>query len=164
MCEGQPAGVVRSLLPPCGYWGLNSGGQTWLQVPLPAQPSCLVLFKRFLRSTGDGDCCCSRCHRPWPFCSLILRQHLCGMLYPHFLFLLLFMLTFQRWGSLLETAPCLLCPRHTLCSPESFSFYSRWQLVMSCLMDAYSMTRFQQKGLGWVERGCKNFHSLSGAR
>lgn len=34
----QPAAC--SLLPLCGFQGLNSGRQAWQQAPLPTEPSC----------------------------------------------------------------------------------------------------------------------------
>lgn len=36
--RGQPA-VVEFPVPPCGFWGLNSGIQTWQQAPSPTKPS-----------------------------------------------------------------------------------------------------------------------------
>lgn len=31
--------LLGSLLPPCGFWGLNLDLQAWQEVPLPAEPS-----------------------------------------------------------------------------------------------------------------------------
>lgn len=39
-----PAMRADSLLPPCGPWGSNPGGQAWHQVPLPTNPHCWPLL------------------------------------------------------------------------------------------------------------------------
>lgn len=72
--EGARGQLVRvgSLLPQCGTWESNSGGQTWRQVSLSADPSCwpqnLPLRKKMARTRG------------WSSWLVLLVQHPSGTL------------------------------------------------------------------------------------
>lgn len=93
----------------------------------------------------------------------ILRRHPGGLLCPYVYLLIYFLasVTFnvQILGPLLQTVH-LLCPISLWIPWNPSVFYTQRQLIMSHLINLYSVARFQQRWWGWVPSGPQSFRVL----